>query len=175
MTYTENLWLYFTLLFGIIMLPGIDMLLVLASSLTGGRRVGLAATSGIIAGGAVHSLYGAIGIALLATIIPVLFTPLMIFGAAYMIWIGFSLIRSSIVIEADEVSASASAWRAFRRGVITCLSNPKALSLHDGCLPSISQTRLWSDMGSRHRHGADDCWDSTGRLWHAGANRWQKP
>lgn len=126
MTYTENLWLYFTLLFGIIMLPGIDMLLVLASSLTGGRRVGLAATSGIIAGGAVHSLYGAIGIALLATLIPVLFTPLMIFGAAYMIWIGFSLIRSSIVIEADEVSASASAWRAFRRGVITCLSNPKA-------------------------------------------------
>ena len=126
MTYTENLWLYFTLLFGIIILPGIDMLLVLASSLTGGRRAGLAATSGIIAGGAVHSLYGAIGIALLATLIPVLFTPLMIFGAAYMIWIGYSLIRSSIVIEGDEVSASTSAWRAFRRGVITCLSNPKA-------------------------------------------------
>lgn len=70
MTYTENLWLYFTLLFGIILLPGVDMLLVLASSLTGGRRAGLAATSGIIAGGAVHSIYGAIGIALLATLIP---------------------------------------------------------------------------------------------------------
>lgn len=50
----------------------------------------------------------------------------MIFGAAYMIWIGFSLIRSSIVIDGDEVNASTSAWRGFRRGIITCLSNPKA-------------------------------------------------
>jgi threonine/homoserine/homoserine lactone efflux protein len=126
MTYTENLWLYFTLLFGIIILPGIDMLFVLASSLTGGRRVGLAATSGIMAGGTVHSLYGAVGIGLLASLIPVLFTPLLVFGAAYMIWIGIGLMRSSIVIEGDEVNASASAWRAFRRGMVTCLSNPKA-------------------------------------------------
>ena len=126
MTYTENLWLYFTLLFGIIILPGIDMLFVLASSLTGGRRVGLAATSGIMAGGTVHSLYGAVGIGLLASLIPVLFTPLLVFGAAYMIWIGIGLMRSSIIIEGDEVNASASAWRAFRRGMVTCLSNPKA-------------------------------------------------
>lgn len=126
MGYAENLWLYFTLLFGIIILPGIDMLFVLASSLTGGRRAGLAATSGIVAGGVVHSIYGAIGVGLLASLIPMLFTPLMVFGAAYMIWIGFSLMRSSIVVAGDEVSASASAWRAFRRGVVTCLSNPEA-------------------------------------------------
>lgn len=126
MTYTENLWLYFTLLFGIIILPGIDMLFVLASSLTGGRRVGLAATSGIMAGGTVHSLYGAVGIGLLASLMPVLFTPLLVFGAVYMIWIGIGLMRSSIIIEGDEVNASASAWRAFRRGMVTCLSNPKA-------------------------------------------------
>lgn len=126
MTYTENLWLYFTLLFGIIILPGIDMLFVLASSLTGGRRVGLAATSGIMAGGTVHSLYGAVGIGLLASLMPVLFTPLLIFGAVYMIWIGIGLMRSSIIIVGDEVNASASAWRAFRRGMVTCLSNPKA-------------------------------------------------
>lgn len=126
MTYAENLWLYFTLLFGIIILPGIDMLFVLASSLTGGRRVGLAATSGIMAGGTVHSLYGAVGIGLLASLMPVLFTPLLVFGAVYMIWIGIGLMRSSIIIEGDEVNASASAWRAFRRGMVTCLSNPKA-------------------------------------------------
>ncbi|MET0171295.1 MAG: LysE family translocator [Agrobacterium vaccinii] len=126
MTYTENLWLYFSLLFGIIILPGIDMLLVLASSLTGGRKAGLAATSGIMAGGVVHSLYGAVGVGLLASLMPVLFTPLMIFGAAYMVWVGTGLMRSSIVVEGDEVSASASARRAFWRGIVTCLSNPKA-------------------------------------------------
>lgn len=126
MTYTENLWLFFTLLFGIIILPGVDMLFVLASSLTGGRRVGLAATSGIAAGGVVHSLYGAVGVGLLASLIPVLFTPLLVVGAAYMMWIGVSLMRSSITVDTDEVNASSSVWRAFRRGMLTCLTNPKA-------------------------------------------------
>jgi threonine/homoserine/homoserine lactone efflux protein len=126
MTYTENLWLFFTLLFGIIIVPGVDMLFVLASSLTGGRRTGLSATSGIMVGGAVHSLYGAVGVGLLASLIPVLFRPLLVVGAAYMIWIGISLIRSSIIVDAHAVSATGSSWRAFRRGIFTCLANPKA-------------------------------------------------
>ena len=46
MTYSENLWLYFTLLFGIIIVPCMDMLFVLANSLTSGRRAGMAATAG---------------------------------------------------------------------------------------------------------------------------------
>ncbi|CVI63652.1 LysE family translocator (plasmid) [Agrobacterium leguminum] len=126
MTYTDNLWVYFTLLLGIMLVPGLDMLFVLASSLTGGKQVGMSAMSGIVAGGVVHSLYGAIGVGLLANLIPALFTPLLVFGAIYMVWIGLSLIRSSIVIKGDEVSVSASAWQAFRRGMVTSLSNPKA-------------------------------------------------
>src|SRR5215475_11561517 len=52
MSYAENLWLYFLLLFGIIIVPGMDMLFVLANALTGGRGAGLAATAGIMLGGA---------------------------------------------------------------------------------------------------------------------------
>nr|CAD6607832.1 LysE family translocator [Rhizobium sp. TCK] len=74
MTYGENLWLFFTLLFGIIIVPGMDMIFVLANSLSRGRPAGMAATGGIMAGGAVHSLYGALGVGLLASFIPVLFT-----------------------------------------------------------------------------------------------------
>ncbi|KRB50107.1 threonine transporter RhtB [Rhizobium sp. Root708] len=126
MTYTQNLWLYFTLLFGIIVVPGMDMLFVLANSLTGGRRTGMAATAGIMAGGVVHSLYGAIGVGILASLLPSLFNPLLFAGAAYMAWIGYTLIRSSIVVNSVEADASRSGWRAFRRGAATCLMNPKA-------------------------------------------------
>ena len=35
MTYSENLWLFFLLLTGIIVVPGMDMVFVLASSLSG--------------------------------------------------------------------------------------------------------------------------------------------
>jgi threonine/homoserine/homoserine lactone efflux protein len=126
MTYSENLWLYFTLLFGIIIVPGMDMLFVLANSLTGGRRSGIAATAGIMAGGAVHSLYGAIGIGILASLLPALFNPLLFAGAAYMAWIGYTLVRSSITVHAVDADGGSSRWRAFRQGAVTCLINPKA-------------------------------------------------
>lgn len=126
MSYTENLWLFFTLLFGIIIVPGMDMIFVLANSLGRGRAAGLAATAGIMAGGVVHSVYGAVGVGLLAHLVPALFTPLLVAGSLYMAWIGYTLIRSSIVIEGVGPAGTTSHWQAFRRGAITCLINPKA-------------------------------------------------
>ncbi|MGF9566401.1 LysE family translocator [Neorhizobium sp. JUb45] len=126
MTYTENLWLFFTLLFGIIVVPGMDMIFVLANSLTCGRASGLAATAGIMLGGLVHSLYGALGVGLLANLLPVLFKPLLIVGALYMAWIGFTLIRSAITVDHVGPADTRSQWEAFRRGAVTCLMNPKA-------------------------------------------------
>ncbi|RWX68554.1 LysE family translocator [Mesorhizobium sp. M4B.F.Ca.ET.089.01.1.1] len=126
MVYAQNLWLFFILLFGIIVVPGMDMLFVLANALTGGSNRGLAATGGIMLGGIVHTLNGAIGVGLLMHFVPILFTPLLIAGAAYMAYIGITLMRSSITIGQDGPSGSRSAWKAFRQGLMTCLINPKA-------------------------------------------------
>ena len=126
MTYGENLWLFFTLLFGIIIVPGMDMIFVLANSLSRGRAAGLAATAGIIAGGVVHSVYGALGVGLLTHFMPVLFTPLLIAGSLYMAWIGITLMRSAIVIAGVGGAGASNHWQAFRRGALTCLMNPKA-------------------------------------------------
>ncbi|OEC92914.1 MULTISPECIES: LysE family translocator [unclassified Rhizobium] len=126
MGYAENLWLFFILLLGIIIVPGMDMLFVLANSLTGGSNRGLAATGGIMLGGAVHSLNGAVGIGLLMHFVPVLFNPLLIAGGAYMAFIGYTLMRSSITVGGEGPAGSRSAWKAFRQGAVTCLINPKA-------------------------------------------------
>ncbi|MER9356625.1 LysE family translocator [Mesorhizobium sp. M0514] len=126
MSYAENLWLFFILLSGIIILPGMDMLFVLANALTGGRDRGLAATGGIMVGGIVHTLNGAIGVGLLMHFVPILYKPLLIAGAAYMAFIGISLMRSSITVSHGGPAGSRTAWKAFRRGLVTCLINPKA-------------------------------------------------
>jgi threonine/homoserine/homoserine lactone efflux protein len=126
MTYSENLGLFFTLLFGIIIVPGMDMIFVLANALTRGRSAGLAATAGIMAGGLVHSLYGALGVGLLASLVPVLFRPLLIAGALYMAWIGITLMRSTITVDHLGPAETGSKGQAFRRGMVTCLINPKA-------------------------------------------------
>jgi len=51
MDHFSHLWLFFLMVLGIIVLPGLDMAFVLASSLTSGHRAGLVAVAGIVAGG----------------------------------------------------------------------------------------------------------------------------
>ena len=126
MTYTANLWLFLTLLFGIIIVPGMDMMFVLANALMGGRRAGLAATAGIMTGGAAHTVFGAMGVGLISHVSPTVFTALLYAGAAYMVWIGITLLRSSITIGGAGGMCTSSLWLAFRQGAVTCLLNPKA-------------------------------------------------
>ena len=59
---TSHLWLFFAMVFSIVLLPGLDMTFVLASSLIGGRRAGFAVTAGIVAASVFHAKMGALGI-----------------------------------------------------------------------------------------------------------------
>jgi threonine/homoserine/homoserine lactone efflux protein len=126
MSYAENLWLFLLLLFGVIIVPGMDMMFVLANALTGGRRTGLAATGGVMLGGAAHTLFGATGVGVLLKLAPHLYVAMLFAGAAYMAWIGVALARSSIVVGKVAGAAGRSLWTAFRQGAATCLLNPKA-------------------------------------------------
>lgn len=126
MTYTENLWLFTLLLAGIITVPGMDMIFVTANTLTGGRRAGVAATSGIMLGGVFHTLFGTVAVTALSALVPQLAGPMLVIGSAYMIWIGYTLARSAIVIDGIEVSKLHRSARIFTQGLITCLLNPKA-------------------------------------------------
>ena len=126
MTYTENLWLFTLLLAGIITVPGMDMIFVIANGLTGGRRAGIAATSGIMLGGAFHTLFGTVAVTALATLVPQLAGPMLVIGSAYMIWIGYTLAKSAIVIDGIEGSKLHRTARIFTQGLVTCLVNPKA-------------------------------------------------
>ena len=99
---------------------------MLASSLSGGRRAGLSATLGIMAGGLVHTLYGALGVGLLLHFAPKLFDVLLVAGAAYVAYIGWQLFRSSIVIEAVDGLDRRGLLTRFHQGALTSLMNPKA-------------------------------------------------
>lgn len=165
MSYGENLWLFLVLVFGIIAVPGMDMLFVLANALTGGSNRGLAATAGIMLGGAVHTLNGAIGVGLLMHFVPILFTPLLIAGAAYMAYIGMSLMRSSIIVGDNGPTGSRSAWKAFRQGLVTCLINPKAY--HPCRLSAIPEAGLRSDLDAGDDHGIADGRHASRDLWRA--------
>lgn len=126
MGYSEALSIYLVLLFGIIVVPGMDMFYVIANALTGGRRAGLAAVAGIMLGGAVHTLFGALAVGVLTQLPEMAFKVMILIGAAYMAWIGYTLLRSAITVDSIGQSKTRSDWVAFRQGTITCLLNPKA-------------------------------------------------
>jgi threonine/homoserine/homoserine lactone efflux protein len=122
----ENLWLYTILVFGIIVLPGMDMAFVLASSLANGRRAGFAAVAGMAVGGFAHTVMSALGIGLLLKLLPVAFNAMLFVGSAYVMWMGYTLARSASAMNEVADTHSRTHVQTFARAVLTCLLNPKA-------------------------------------------------
>lgn len=123
---TSPLWLYFVLVAGIVVLPGMDMAFVMASALTDGRRAGLAAVAGLVVGGAIHVLMGALGVGLLLIAAPRWFNALLLAGALYIAWIGASLWRGAAALGEVGGAPSRPLAAVFGRAITTCLLNPKA-------------------------------------------------
>jgi threonine/homoserine/homoserine lactone efflux protein len=122
----DPLWLFALFVFGIIVLPGMDMAFVLASSLVDGRRAGLAAVAGMVAGGAAHTLMGALGVGVLLQLAPAAFNAVLLAGALYVAWMGVALWRSPATLAQVQEQPSRPPLRIAARALATCLLNPKA-------------------------------------------------
>lgn len=147
MDYTQALWLYLALVFGIIALPGMDMFLVIANALTGGRRTGLATLAGVMLGGAVHTLFGALAVGVLTQLPGGVYGAMILAGALYMGWIGWTLLGGAITVDHIGGARSRSDWSAFRQGAISCLLNPKAYLFVLAVFPQFMRPQygpLWS-------------------------------
>jgi threonine/homoserine/homoserine lactone efflux protein len=137
LTQTSHLWLYFVLVLGIIVLPGLDMAYVIGSSLTGGRTSGLAAVAGITVGGMFHTLMGVIGIGALLQLFPAAFNIVLLAGTVYLGWIGWSLMRGATGLSDIAAVAPTSLATTFGRAVMTCLLNPKAYLFMFAVMPQF--------------------------------------
>ena len=125
MTHFAHLWLFFVLVLGVIVLPGLDMAFIMGSTLTGGRRAGFAALAGVVVGGVCHVLMTGLGVGVLLRVFPAAFNALLVAGALYIAWIGISLLRSDGAFTFTGTAQRPTA-ATFRQGMLTCLLNPKA-------------------------------------------------
>lgn len=150
MTQTYTLWLYFLVVFGVVLLPGLDMAFVMGSSLLGGRRSGMAAVGGIIAGGFCHLCMGALGVAVVLQWWPGLFRAMLLGGALYIAWIGWTLLGANSVLLPAPAQQRASEGVIFRRAMVTSLLNPKAYLFMLAIFPQFlrpGQGPLWVQSG----------------------------
>lgn len=135
----SELALYFAMVFAIIVLPGMDMAFVLGNSLAGGRRSGLAAVAGIMAGGVCHMTMGVAGVTLVLKVVPGLFAAMLLAGSLYVAWLGVALLRAEggALTLGSSTPHQARPTLAFRGAVLTSLLNPKAYLFTLAVLPQF--------------------------------------
>ncbi len=137
MSSAPDLWLFFVMVFGVIVLPGMDMAFVASSALTGGLRSGFIAVAGIVVAGMLHVIVGATGVAALLLLWPAAFNALLLAGAAYMAWIGVSILRTSVAPSSTAAPLPRQQGAVFRRAAVTCLLNPKAYAFMLAVFPAF--------------------------------------
>lgn len=139
--------LSFSLVAGLLtIVPGIDTSLVLRGALTKGRAYAFATSAGIFTGALVWGIAAAIGASALLAASELGYRILTLSGAAYMVWLGGSLVWKSFRSGAatDEQTATriaapadASLWRAWLTGAGTNLLNPKVGVFYLATIPQF--------------------------------------
>jgi threonine/homoserine/homoserine lactone efflux protein len=121
----------------LVCVPGADWAYAISAGLRD-RAVGWA-VGGLVAGYALHTLLAAAGLAVLVAGSPALLTGLTVAGAAYLVWLGWGVLRRPGVPGAGE-NPEASGRRVFLRGATISGLNPKGLLLYLSVLPQFLAT-----------------------------------
>ena len=118
--------------------PGPDMSLFLAKTVAGGRRAGMAAMLGAMAGCCVHTLLAALGLSALLAASVTAFTILKIVGALYLLWLAIDAVRHGSALNVrDEARDGGTVWWTFFLGVGVNLTNPKIVLFFVTFLPQF--------------------------------------
>ena len=103
--------------------PGPGIFYVLTRTLAGGRSEGILSSLGTFAGGMFHVLAAALGISAILATSAVAFHTVKYAGAAYLVWLGIRMIRTSNAEMPVETFAPSRG--AFVQGIVTEALNPK--------------------------------------------------
>lgn len=130
--------LYVVATFLAMIAPGPDMMFVLASGVRGGPSTGLLAALGVASSEIVH-IAAAAGLSALFAQAPIAFTVLRLAGAVYLAYLGVQAIRGARhpTPLPDDDRSSISGRRAYVRGAVTNLVNPKMVTFSVAFLPQF--------------------------------------
>ncbi|MFP8963969.1 LysE family translocator [Streptomyces nanhaiensis] len=108
--------------------PGADFAMTIRNSYLYGRSAGILAAVGISLGVLVHVTYTMVGVGLLVTRTPLLFTVMKLVGAAYLVYIGYKTFVTKTQVQIDLSSdGGLSKSGALRTGFLTNALNPKTM------------------------------------------------
>jgi threonine/homoserine/homoserine lactone efflux protein len=136
---SELLVAFFTAAAIFAFIPGPGILYAAAQTLAGGRTVGFLSTVGLALGGYLHVIAAAAGLSVVFHAVPPLYAAVKLIGAAYLVWLGISMIRAQAVgVDGTSVVAHKTGKRAFAEGITVEMLNPKTAMFFLAFLPQFT-------------------------------------
>ncbi|NVI91468.1 LysE family translocator [Actinomadura sp. BRA 177] len=139
--------------------PGVDTMLVLRGTVTGGRRTGLLASCGVVTGLVCWAMTSAVGLTALLAASRLAFDVLRVAGACYLLWLGGRALWNARRPSTTEVpEARFSGLTAFRTGLTTNVLNPKVGVFYMSLLPQFvpdGASVFWTSMLFAVIHAAE--------------------
>jgi len=122
--------------FVLLIIPGPAVLYIVNRSVSDGRRVGIAAASGLSLGNLTHAIAAAVGLSAVLATSATAFNIVKWLGAGYLVVVGLrALLSEADPIDADQRSMTPT--RAFRQGIVVNTLNPKVALFFISYLPSF--------------------------------------
>jgi threonine/homoserine/homoserine lactone efflux protein len=117
--------------------PGPNLLYLASRSICQGRAAGFASLGGVCTGMFLYMLAAAAGLSVLFKAVPAAYDAVRWAGAIYLLWLAFKMLtaRSSAPVSIQLTSESKA--RLYRRGLLTCLFNPKIVVTYGALLPQF--------------------------------------
>ncbi|OUS30717.1 hypothetical protein A9Q98_04215 [Thalassotalea sp. 42_200_T64] len=128
-------------LFGAMLLlaivPGPAVFAIIARSFSSGFLRGLYMAMGIVLGDYIFIILALFGLSALAEVMGTTFFIIKYISAAYLIWLGYNLLRSKASSVDIEASKDSSLFSNFIAGLLITLGNPKAILFYVGFSPAF--------------------------------------
>lgn len=117
-------------------MPGPNVTVIIANSLSRGTLAGLAVVAGTQVGVLSLVLIVALGMEALVAFMGWAFDWIKLLGAAYLLWLGFNMLKSSGGLGGAQAS-SKSLWQLAVQGFLVLWSNPKTLIFFGAFIPQF--------------------------------------
>ena len=124
---------FFAIVLMVVLIPGVDQLMVLRNTLAKGRVAGLATAIGIGTASSIQALLASLGIEAVIVASQPVFEAIRWVGVAYLLWLGFSSLRSAVHGDYDDAPKRAAQGHYWAFEMASCATSPT-----QRCLCSIS-------------------------------------
>ena len=132
-----TLFLLFTATVLLCIIPGPDMLYIIARSTSQGRSAGILSCVGIATGGLIQTSAVALGLSGLFLTVQIAYEIIKYAGAAYLIYLGVRTILSREELLTGSPGENTSFTKTFLQGAFTTLLNPKVAFFYLAFLPQF--------------------------------------